>query len=336
MNRLITVILSFVLLCTVGCTMLTQDPPSAVQTEATDMQTDETASAEDEPVILQTPAAEPEETQSEATEIPQSADPTASPDLSFRPITFDVYREVGWNVSEATMFRCDIDLDGETEDISFRLDEENDRTVIGIGKEKIELDGIQFGRALLIDLDPTTPYINLLVSIDEASDDYITTELHLADGKIVTGAVVYDLCYWDESTQKLMFYERSDMLGTKDGVRSYSGENLMPDSDWIELCDIPTQDEIENRRDELIEMGVLLHTIREVPCEINGLPAKIAKDAYVYMLGFNADRNVAEICTEDGIAARIRMPMCETDDYWGNLIEGLPVTDYFDNLFFAD
>jgi len=62
MNRLITVILSFVLLCTVGCTMLTQDPPSAVQTEATDMQTDETASAEDEPVILQTPAAEPEET----------------------------------------------------------------------------------------------------------------------------------------------------------------------------------------------------------------------------------------------------------------------------------
>lgn len=265
----------------------------------------------------------------------QASNATATPyrpNLALLPITYEVKDEVGWDVSEALMFEYDIDFDGFEEEISFRMDDEDGTTTIQIDSEKIELDGSNLVRAILIDLDPETPYVNLLTCIDGASDDFQTTELHYTGGKIVKGVMVESPCSWDDEENKLYFYESTDILGTKSGQRTYSGEDLKPDTDWLVVSYRITEDDLRNDRDLLIEMGDLLHCTRDVPCEINGKPAKIAKGKYIYMVGFNDKNDTAEVCTEDGTTAIIHF----TYKDWTYFIDGKKVEKYFDNLTYAD
>ncbi len=349
MKRLIAVMLIMMLLMPFGCSCYrleinlgkpTEAPvaPQATQQTQTEANTAETTPASTDapqngtvlPVDAATEQPEPTEVPA-ATALPETPKPY-TPDLSLLPIDYDVYEEVGWEVNEATMFEYDIDFDGKEETVSFKYDEDAYITTITIDSKSIILPGSNLTHVILIDLDPATPYVNLLVCIDGASDDYITTELHYVNGSIVKGVEVMNNCRWDAEEEKLMFYESSDMLGTKTGKRSYSGENLKPDTEWLEIAYEITEEELKNNRSELIEFGDLLHLTRDLPCEVNGKPAKIAKGSYIYMLRFNDAHDTAEVRTENGIEATLRF----TYKDWTYYIDGKKVESYFDNLMFAD
>ena len=330
MKRLILIILCLSMLVTGGCScyrlewnLHPSDPQNPQgNTEATPAVNgaQETPAPTAESIMdipLYTPAQEP---------------PTPyHPDLSVLPIEFIVKDEVSWDANEATMFRYDMDFDGNEEMISYVCDEQEYTTTIRIGSKSVKLDGYNLNRVLLIDLDPATPYVNLLVCIDGASEDYMTTELHYQNGLIIRGKMVESYCSWDDSTEKLMFYEDCDILGTLVGERSYSGEDLKPDSNWLNVSYRITEDDLRNDRDELIEFGRLLHVRRDLPCEINGSPSKIAKGSYVYLVRYNDTFDTAEIRTEDGISATLHF----TYHDWEFYIEDKPVSKYFDNLFYA-
>lgn len=265
------------------------------------------------------------------TEAPTEPTGTENCDNPGLPKEFDVYKEVGWNVAEAEMFRCDLDEDGKEERVSFRLDEADDTTRILVDDLSIELDvSCMLYRVILCDLDPAKPGLNLLVVIDEASDDLVTTEVHLENGALVKGTVVYDGVSTDG--KQLYLSRRTDILGTKYGSDTCSGESLTPDTGWF-TCWTPTDDEIIEERDDLIEYGDLLHTVREVPCTINGKAAKLAKDVYIYMTGFN-EEHLVEARTLDGKTVQIQFGL--TDDGWPYTIDGVSQDEYFDNIFYAD
>lgn len=328
MKRYLLFLLCALLTLSVACIQITPKVPEA--TEEPIAQVTEPAEATPAPTEAVTDA--PTETPGEpATDAPTEPTGTENCDQLGLPKAFNVYEEVGWNVAEAEMFRCDLDGDGKEERVSFRLDEENDTTRIMVDDLSIELDvSCMLERVILADLDPTVPGLNLLVVIDEASDDLVTTELHLIDGALVKGTVIG--CGISAGDGKLYLSRGTDILGTKEGVDTCSGMAFTPDTGWF-TCWAPTDDEIIENRDELIEYGVLLHTVREVPCTINGNPAKLAKDVYVYMTGFNEDL-LAEVCTLDGKTARIQFGI--TDDGWPYTIDGVSQDEYFDNIFYAD
>ena len=272
----------------------------------------------------------------ESVTVGASAAATAEPvveteDESGLPIVYNVYEEVGFSVSEAEMFRRDLDGDGTEEIISFRLDQEEYSTTILIGDRSVFFDeSSMLSKVILTDLDPATPWINLLVEIDYASDDFFTTEIHLENGVPVKGAQT-GAVYVSGKTQ--LMFERTDFLGTRSGSCGFHGEQLTPDSDWYD-CDVPFAEQLAAEHGEMIECGRLYHTVREVPCTINGKNAKIAKDSYIYMTRFNPSAKLAEVCTMDGITAFIAYSFAE--DTWEYRIGGIPQDDLFDNLFYAD
>ncbi len=137
---------------------------------------------------------------------------------------------------------------------------------------------------------------------------------------------------WAEDT--LWFSERTDFLGTTLGRRIYRGDDLVPDSEWLEMNYVPTAEEIEADRDMLIDAGVLLHTVRPVPCTVDGRPDVIPANTCVYRLRVRSSDDLAEVALPDGRLARIACTLGEHG--WPYLIDGQDALDYFDNLFFAD
>ena len=266
------------------------------------------------------------------TAAPGTAAPAAdTASASGLPIVYYVYEEVGFSVSEAEMFRYDLDGDGKEETVSFRTDEEEYSTTILIDDRSVFFDeSSMLSQVILIDLDPATPWINLLVEINYGSDYYFTTEVHLENGMPVKGAEVGAVLV--SGTTQTMF-ERTDFLGTKSGSCGFHGETLAPDSDWYD-CRIPTQDELAERLDELTEFGRLCHAVKEVPCTINGKNAKIAGDSYLYMTRFNPSAKLAEVRTLDGVTAVISYTFEEDDREYR--IGGIPQNELFDNLSYAD
>ena len=233
------------------------------------------------------------------------------------------------------MFEADLDQDGRAESVSFLRDEEENTTAITWGRSTVVLDeGDEFVEAAVLDLDTSSPFYNLLVTIDYGSDSYVTVELHPEHGQLVRGRNVDGSWTWADDA--LWFYELTDFLGTAGGKRTYSGDGLTPDSEWLTMSYIPTAEELEDaeEREWLIEGGVLLHTIQPVPCTIGGQPANIPADAYMYRTRFRADDEVAEVCLPDGTLAEIHCAIGEHG--WPYLIDGRDMLDYFDNLFFAD
>ena len=155
--------------------------------------------------------------------------------------------------------------------------------------------------------------------------------MHLENGKPVKGAITEGVFVGEDG--KLTMYRRSEFLGTKFGHCGCSGENLLPESEWYDVW-YPSEDEIMNERYELIEYGDLLHTVREIPCTINGKSAKLAKDSYFYMTRFNPTEKLAEVCTLDGVTATVAFTLDDND--WPYLIDGVPQDDCFDNIMYFD
>lgn len=323
MKRLCTVLLCLCLLCSVGCTGLV-------------MPTNENTS---EPIVIaadsNTPTPEPTAAQSEE----PTADPY-HPDLDVLPQLFNAWQDMEYDETEKEMFVFDWDFDGEEETIRVALNWEEGTTTIADGKRSITLDnGAALSNVILIDLDPSTPYVNLVLSIDEASDDYITFALHPEGDAIAANEGKYIACSLNAETYEIVGYENCDLLGTDSGERVYAGENLTPVTEWLE-CWTPDAEELQNNRENLIEGGVLVHAVRDVPCVIDGDPDMIPAGSYVFRVRFHEDRDSIMVCLEDGRIAEIVFDGTESEDgeglCWPYLIDGVDQEQYFDNLFYAD
>ena len=73
---------------------------------------------------------------------------------------------------------------------------------------------------------------------------------------------------------------------------------------------------------------------------IDGDPDFIPADSYVYKVRFHEDRDLVEVCMEDGRIAEIVFDGTESEDgtylQWPYTIDGVDQEQYFDNLLFAD
>ena len=292
------------------------------------------ATATPEPVAASEPPTEPvatlEPTASESSDEIEASSATPKPETKL-PIQYDVYSEAGWEAVEADMFSYDFDLDGIEEIFSFKLDKDQRTTTILVGDTNITLnEGDNFISAILIDLDPASPHLNLLVVIDRASDDYETIELHLENGVLKRGKKIDGDCAWRDGA--LWFFERMDIFSTAFGKRTYSGDALTPNSEWLTMTHIPSVKEMETDRETLIELGILLHVIRELPCVIDGQETSLPEGTYIYRLRYNDKGTQIVVSTLDGVEAVIKL----TNNRYEYLINGEPESEFFDNIFMAD
>ena len=261
--------------------------------------------------------------------------PTPSPAPQGPFLRYSIYDQPGWEtLTSGVMFEADLDQNGTAEPVSFlRRPDNRYATAITWGESTVVLkEGDEFKEAAVLDLDPESPFYNLLVVVDCGSDSYATVELHPENGQLTRGRTVYGSWEWADGA--LWFYEMTDFLGTAFGKRTYSGDDLHPDSQWLTMTNIPTAEELTTEREDLIEFGVLLHTIRPVPCTIAAQPGLIPADTYIYRLRFMGNDALAEVCLADGTVAQIACTVGE--DGWPYLIDGVDQIDCFDNLFFAD
>ena len=261
-------------------------------------------------------------------------EPLGAPQATAPFLIYDRYdRPDGAWLMAAVMFEADLDQDGTAEPVAFSCDEDEDVTVISWGESSVTLtEGADFVEAAVLDLDPESPFYNLLAVIDYGSDSYVTLELHPENGQLVRGPMVGAGWAWEDGA--LWFYERTDFLGTAFGRRSYSGDDLKPDGDWLTLSYIPDEGDLAEDWASLVDGGVLLHTVLPVPCTIDGESSVIPADTYVYRLRFRSSDDLAEVALPDGTVARIACTLGEHG--WPYLIDGRDMLDYFDNLFFAD
>jgi hypothetical protein len=192
--------------------------------------------------------------------------------------------------------------------------------------------GNDLDRIIFVDLDPETPYANILIVIDMASSDYLTMEVHPENGALVKGVEKEDLVTLREDGV-LLSHERTDLLGTKNGTRPVSGEQLTPDSEWLECRELTKSDLTTDRKDS-IEYGWLLHASRKIKCTIDGKATEIKKGSYVYVKRYHESERLVEVCTEDGKVALISVDY-DPNEYTFT-INGYPQDKVFDNIFYSD
>ncbi len=263
-------------------------------------------------------------------------DPTAFPG-TFRFWDYDMENGFREAPAEGVLFVCDFDGDGKEEEI--RYEYHGSFLTISVGKKSVELCyGAGLEQAILLDLDPASARLNLLVVYNTGSEDYETAELHMENGRFVLGPVIFAYCTYDGETL-LGSATQTYMLGTKWGERTYHGEDLTPDSEWYDCDVIPDDIPTARDRESLIEGGVLLHLVRDLPCTVDGADAVIPAGTYIYMTRWHESWTLAEIRTEDGtLTALVTVQRADPDDpeQYGYLIDGEMQDTYFDNIFYCD
>jgi hypothetical protein len=313
----------------------TPEPTPEATPEPTEAPTPEpTEAPTPEPTEVPTP--EPKPTPQVIYGVPQSFKPTkAIKDDSNLPVVYNMYTMNPKNKKEGQMFTYDLNGDGKAEKISFKLDFNKNRTTITAGKIKITLkDGAELVSAMLIDLDPDTPYKNLVVEIDMGSDDYITIELHIENGKFVRGETLEGISVDLGSDGALHRIEGTDLLGTQTGGRPCHGEHFTPDSEWLYVSQ-PSEEDIADYEEFLGDYGWFLQLKRELPCTIDGKAATLPVGTILYMTRFHESRQFAEVRTLDGVTAMIEFTM--EDGGWPYMIDGVVQDDYFVyELLYAD
>lgn len=312
----------------------TPEPTAAPTPEPTAVPTPEPTP---EPTPTPDPTPTPRPTPQMTYGVPQSFKPTKTVKNDQLPVVYNMYEMNPKGKKEAQMFTYDLNGNGKAEKISFKLDYKKNRTTITAGKIKITLkDGAELIEAMLIDLDPGTPYTDLIITIDQGSDDYITVPLHIEKGKFVRGEEVY-FAVGLGSDGILYREEGTDLLGTHYGSRSCHGEQFTPDDEWLD-CHQWTEEEIKEEIKEIGDYSFLLQLKRELPCTIDGKPATLPAGTMLYMTRFHESRKLAEVRTTDGVTAVITFSDNEDeDDYWPIKINGLDQQEYFVyELLFAD
>lgn len=262
-------------------------------------------------------------------------DPNAFPGL-FKFWDYDEVIGVREAPASGVLFRCDFDGDGTEDAIAYKIN--GQYLTISLGKKSIDVNfGAGLEQAILLDLDPDSARLNLLVVYNTGSEDYETAELHMENGRFVRGPVIYAYCIYDGKTLRGSSTQ-TDILGTRLGGRTYHGEELTPDSEWYDCDVIPDEIQSASDRVRLIEGGKLLHLVRDLPCTIDGADAVIPAGTYLYMTRWHESGTLAEIRTEDGTTALVAVREADPNDpdLAGCLIDGVMQYEYFDNIFFAD
>ena len=238
------------------------------------------------------------------------------------------YREAPAN---GVLFVCDFDGDGTEEEITYRLSDSHLEITVGDRSKDMNI-GAGVEQVILIDLDPDVAGMNLLVVANYGSEDYETAELHMQNGKLKAGPVICAYCEWN-GTALYGGSTQTDILGTRQGGRIYRGSDLKPDSEWFDCERIPTESELTDEREMLLENGILLHVRRDLPCTIDGQDAVIEPGTYLYVTRWNDSATRVEVQTEDGRTAQIAV---KWQDEVGFTIAGLHQNEYFDSVFYAD
>ncbi len=271
----------------------------------------------------------------EPVEEPTMQESSAVPS-TFRFWDYDEQNGYSEAPAEGVLFVCDFDGDGTEDEIRYEI--HGSSVTFFVGRASIDVAfGAGLEQAILLDLDPDSARLNLLVVYNTGSEDYETAELHMENGRFVRGPVIYAYCNFDDGT----LYgsaTQTDILGTKVGGRTYHGEDLTPDSEWFDCDVIPDGIQTASDRARLIEWGKLLHIIRDLPCTIDGADAVIPAGSYIYMTRWHESGTLAEIRTEDGTTALVTVERADPNDpeLYGYLIDGVMQYEYFDNIFFAD
>lgn len=283
-----------------------------------------------------TPVPTPEPTAEPVVTEEPTPEPGAIPSV-FRFWEYDEQNGYSEAPEKGVLFTCDFDGNGTEDEIAY--ERHGQYLTISVGKKSVELSyGAGLEQAILLDLDSNAAGLNLLVVCNFGSEDYETTELHLKNGKLKKGPTVIAYCEWD-GTALRGSRTQTDILGTRFGTRTYHGADLTPDSEWFDCEHIPTESELQDDRETLMENGVLLHVRRDLPCTINGEDAVIPAGTYVYMTRWHESRTLAEIRTEDGtLTALVTVEGADPDDpeQYGYLIGGELQDTYFDNIFYVD
>ena len=314
-------ILLFALLLT-GCGRAAAEAVAAVPA-GTAVTTQATAGdATPAPVETEAPAA--------TAEAPETEAPAATPRgpfLTYRP-------EEQPDPDQGLHFSCDLDQDGREEEVYFTLRPDDAwATAVSWGDSTVILDiGDELISASVLDLDPASPWCNLLVEVDTGSDSYVTAEVHPENGQLVRGRTLEGSCAWKDGA--LWAEERCDLLGTMYGTRAYRGDELLPDSDWFTVSGIPTAQELETEWDYLTGMGILCHLVKAVPCTMDGQAAELPADSYIYPVRFHEGRMLMEVSTLEGQLATLTF--ADEVGNWPFITEGEGVEDYFDNLAWFD
>ena len=268
------------------------------------------------------------------TDLPDGPDTDPGLPLFFDYFTTFDYDELEYTdwPKEGVMFNYDFDLDGEAEEISYRITDDYDLDIL-FENQSYRIESTDLNGAILIDLDPNSPYLNLLIISDEGSDDYVTTELHLENGKLVPGPFVDAGCYYREG--KLYFSERTEFLGTNFGSRSREGDDLHPADEWLKMSYIPTEEELADEEELafMIEMGIVLEVIRDLPCERDGVNDFLTEGDYIYPVRFKGDDSAVECRTLTGETVVI---YADSDSEWGYTIHGEEQNYYFSNIAYYD
>ena len=241
------------------------------------------------------------------------------------------------DLAEGPMFSFDLDQDGVAETFSYALRPDDDwATAILMDDDRIVLaDGDEPVWAEVVDLDPESPYYNLLMVLDYGSDSYGTVELHPENGQLVRGKSIFgDYRITDDG---LRFSERTDLLGTDFGYRTYRGDKLVPDSVWLDMKP-PTEDELKGDLPDLIEFGTVIHCAKAVPCVIDGQAATLPAGTCLYGLRFMDPEVdlVMEVRTLEGVVAQLLFYDDEDEPHDPDRIYTGEQDEYFDNLFWAD
>ena len=172
------------------------------------------------------------------TPVPTSTpEPTAEPVVTEQPTPepgvipgvfrfWDYDLENGYSEApeKGVLFTCDFDGDGTEEEIAY--ERHGQYLAISVGGKSIDVN-VYAGpeQAILLDLDPDSARLNLLVIYNTGSEDYETVELHMENGRFVRGPIIYAYCNLDDGTLRGSATQ-TDILGTRYGARSVPSSRL--------------------------------------------------------------------------------------------------------------
>ena len=250
---------------------------------------------------------------------PQSSSEPTQPPTAL-PMVYEDNAEPLGGFRNMELFTCDWDGDGETETIRIAVDQhlaavtDGKRTSSPVYTHDLEASGVK--RAILLDLDPESPYWNLILVIPVENGQCYTYAMHPeGDTIVITNELCAD-CIWDDTS--LVLWEETDYLGEGTGYRRYHGDVLTPDSDWLVS---------ENAHGMQLNHISWLRVIQDIPCTVDGQPSVIKAGTRLYRTRFNSKTGVVEVCTEDGTIAQIAFD--STDSF---LIDSIRQEEYFEYL----
>ena len=330
MKKLMLFALCAALLLGTACIQITLTTPGAAPTqEAAAIET--TPAPTDAPAqqLTAEPTAEPVPEETETPALIAPATPVATPyepDLSMLPIQYSNLEEE----PDGTLLTVDLGFDGHAEAYRYHFDKDARKLTIYADDTPVyEADVWLPSRIIFVDLDPETPYANILLVTDEGFQHYATTELHPEGGKLATGVTRGGIRMTDEGTLREEVW--TNLLGTKSGTRPVAGEQLEPTSEWID-CEPITAEDWSKYRMYYYDCGIFLYTKKNVEVRINGEKAQIKKGTYLYVVRFNESNTLVEVCTEAGVHAMIEA------EAKGNsfLLFGVSQDKLFENIWYDD